>query len=358
MKAYLILENGKTFEGNRIGYSKDTIFEIVFNTSMSGYMESITDPSYAGQGIVFTYPLIGNYGVMLDDAESQKPWVEAVITHELAEVASNFRNQMNLNDYLIANKIPGLQGVNTRLLTRTIRSVGVMKAMISNDIKNLKSKIKQIKNFKIIHPVPIVSNSQIRKYGNGKYKIALIDYGLKQNILKSLLNFNVNVTVYPHDIDAKTILKQNFDGIVLSNGPGDPKDNKVAINTIKELFKHNIPILGICLGHQLTALAVGFDTKKLKYGHRGPNHPVKNLKTNRVYISSQNHGYYIDEKTIKPKIAKVIYRNVNDKTVEGLKYIDKKILTVQFHPEACAGPHDTSFIFKDFIDTIREVKSK
>lgn len=281
-----------------------------------------------------------------------------MIVHELAEVASNFRNQMNLNDYLITHKIPGLQGVNTRLLTRTIRSVGVMKAMITNNISNLKKIIKQIKDFKIVHPVPIVSNPKVRQYGKGKYKIALIDYGLKQNILKSLLKFDVNVSVYPHDIDAQTILKNNFDGIVLSNGPGDPKDNKIAINTIKELLKHDIPILGICLGHQLTALAVGFDTKKLKYGHRGPNHPVKNLKSNRVYISSQNHGYYIDESSINSKIAKVIYRNVNDKTVEGLKYVNKKILTVQFHPEACAGPQDTSFIFKDFIDTIKEVKSK
>jgi carbamoyl-phosphate synthase small subunit len=279
-----------------------------------------------------------------------------VIVHELANISSNFRRQMNLNDYLIAHKIPGLQNVNTRLLTRTIRSIGVMKAMICDDISNIKNKIKQIKKFQIIHPVPIVSNANIRKFGDGKYKIALVDYGLKQNILRTLLTFDVSVSVFPHDVDAKTILKSKPDGIVLSNGPGNPKDNKIAINTIKELYKQNIPILGICLGHQLLSLATGADTKKLKYGHRGPNHPVKNLKNNRVYISSQNHGYYIDESTINPKIAKVIYRNVNDRTVEGLKYIDKKILTVQFHPEACAGPQDTSFIFKDFIDTIKEVK--
>jgi carbamoyl-phosphate synthase small subunit len=228
-----------------------------------------------------------------------------------------------------------------------------MKGMITDNVSNIKAIIKKIKTYKPKDPVSLVTSKQVKTIGNGKYKIALLDFGVKLNIVKSLLNRDATITFYGSETTAPEILKHKYDGIVLSNGPGDPQDEKIAINTIKALYKTNIPILGICLGHQLLALATGMITKKLKYGHRGPNHPVKNLTTGRVYITSQNHGYYIDESSVNPQIATVTYRNVNDRTIEGLKYKHKRIVTVQFHPEACAGPQDTAYLFDDFINTIK-----
>jgi carbamoyl-phosphate synthase small subunit len=280
--------------------------------------------------------------------------VEGVLVHELADYSSNFRKETNLNDFLIEHQIPGLEGINTRALTRVLRNAGVMRGKITSNIKNIKAIVNEIKKYQPADPVSLVSSKNITTLGKGKYHIALYDFGVKGNIVKSLLNKDTTVTLFPSTATSKEILASKPDGILLSNGPGDPKDNKIAIQTIKELYATNIPILGICLGHQLLALAIGANTKKLKYGHRGPNHPVKNYQTQRVYITSQNHGYYIDEKTINPKIASVTYRNVNDKTIEGLKYKNKKIVTVQFHPEACAGPQDTAYLFDDFIKTIKE----
>jgi carbamoyl-phosphate synthase small subunit len=354
MVGYLVLENGSVFFGERIGYKKDAICEIVFNTSMSGYMETLTDPSYVGQGVVFTYPLIGNYGVMKEDAESKRVWVEAVIVHELADYSSNFRKESNLNDFLVKNKIPGIQGVNTRVLTRILRNSGVMKGKITSSIKNIPAIIKEIKKYRSPDPVSMVTSKKIHTVGNGKYKIALCDFGVKGNIVRSILSRDTKLTFFPANTTAQTILATKPDGIVLSNGPGDPKDNTIAIKTIRDLYETKIPILGICLGHQLLALAVGANTKKLKYGHRGPNHPVKNKENDRIYITSQNHGYYIDESTIDKKVATVTYRNVNDKTIEGLKYKNKKIVTVQFHPEACAGPQDTAYLFDDFFKIVKD----
>ncbi|GHU34405.1 hypothetical protein FACS1894166_11800 [Bacilli bacterium] len=252
--------------------------------------------------------------------------------------------------------MPGLQGVNTRQLTKVLRDAGVMRGKICNKATNIKAIVKEIKNYRPADPVSLVTSKKIITKGEGKIKIALMDFGVKGNIVKSLLDNGLKVTFFPATASYKDIMKIKPDGIVLSNGPGDPQDNKKAIKTIKQLYETDIPILGICLGHQLLALATGASTKKLKYGHRGPNHPAKYLKNGRVYITSQNHGYYIDEKTLNYKIAKVTYRNVNDQTIEGLKYLDKKIVTVQFHPEACAGPQDTAYIFKDFIKTIMEIK--
>lgn len=357
MVGYLVLENGLVFSGKRIGYKRDAIFEVVFNTGMSGYMETITDPSYVGQGVVFTYPLIGNYGVMREDTESKKIWIEGIIVHELANYSSNFRKESNLNDFLIEHKIPGIEGINTRALTRILRDNGVMRGKITSKIDNVKTVIKQIKKYQAPDPVSLVTSKKTTITGNGKYNIALYDFGVKGNIIKSLLMRDTTITLFPATATSKDILKRKPDGILLSNGPGDPKDNKIAIKTIRELYQTNIPILGICLGHQLLALATGMNTKKLKYGHRGPNHPVKNNETNRIYITSQNHGYYIDENTIDSKIATITYRNVNDKTIEGLKYKNKKIVTVQFHPEACAGPQDTTYLFDDFIKAIGESKN-
>ncbi len=346
---YLVLENGEIFEGVRFGANRDVVCEVVFNTSMTGYLEIFTDPSYAGQGVTLTYPLIGNYGVITNDAESRKIWVKAVFIHELAELKSNFRAETNLNDYLKENDIPGLMNVNTRKLTKLLRDHGTMRGKLVSDASDIENILKEIKEYTFPNVVGEVSNKHIREFGEGKKKIALIDYGCKENIIRSLVNRDCTVTAFPQDVSAKTILEKNFDGIVLSNGPGDPEDCKIAIENIKKLYESNIPIMGICLGHQLMALATGASTAKLKYGHRGPNHPVKELKTGRICITSQNHGYYVKEDTIDPKIAEVSYINVNDGTIEGLDYKNKNIFTVQFHPEACPGPQDCAYLFDRFL---------
>ena len=353
---YLVLENGQVFEGERIGYNKDVICEIVFNTSMTGYLEIFTDPSYAGQGIVMTYPLIGNYGLTLEDKESKKPWIEAVFVHELAEVESNFRSILHVEKFLKYNKIPGLQGVNTRKLTKVLRENGTMKGMLTNDISDIKSIIKKIKEHNETNLVEKVTSNKSEIIGNGDINIGLLDFGSKQNIIKSLVERNCTVTVFPQDTDADLIISKKFDGIVLSNGPGNPEDCKVAIKNIKKLYDTEIPILAICLGHQLMGLANGFKTYKLKYGHRGPNHPVKDIKKDRVYITAQNHGYAIDADSVDKNIAEISHTNLNDNTVEGLKYKNKDIYTVQFHPEACPGPEDTRYIFDDFLEIVKNKK--
>ena len=358
MKGYLVLENGNVFEGERIGYNKDIIAEIVFNTSMTGYLEIFTDPSYCGQGVVMTYPLIGNYGLTLEDKESSKPWVQAVFVHELAEMESNFRSKLHIEKFLKYNKIPGLQGVNTRKLTKVLRDNGTMRGMLTDDISNIDSILEEIKNYKLKDVVNQVTSKTIYEVGEGNLNIGLLDFGSKQNIINSLVKRNCKVTVLPNNTASKTILSKNFDGLVLSNGPGDPEDNKEAIQIVKEIYESNYqkPILGICLGHQIMGLATGSKTYKLKYGHRGPNHPVKNIKKDRIFITSQNHGYAIDEKTVNPEIAKVSDINMNDGTVEGLKYLKKDIYTVQFHPEACPGPEDSSYIFDEFIERVKAKK--
>lgn len=352
MKGFLVLENGEIFEGERIGYEKDCICEIVFNTSMAGYLEVFSDPSYAGQGVVMTYPLIGNYGVITEDLESKRIWVEAIFVRELATVESNFRSEMNLKEYLIKNEIPGLEDINTRKLTKLLRQSGTMRGKITNDISNLDSIIEEIKAHKVDKLVEKVSSKEIKIYGDGDIKIGLFDFGYKANILQSLLKRNCTVTVFPQDTTADKILTSNIDGLMLSNGPGDPEACKKQIETIKQLYQSDMPIFGICLGHQLMAIATGAKTAKLKYGHRGPNHPVKDLKKDRVYITSQNHGYYVKEETVLKDVAEISHININDGTVEGLKYKNKNINTVQFHPEACPGPKDTSYLFDDFVEFV------
>lgn len=353
MKGYLVLENGEIFEGERIGFNKDVCLEVVFNTSMAGYLKVFTDPSYASQGVVMTYPLIGNYGVIPEDTESKKVWVSAVFVHELAEVSSNFRRIKELNDYLIENEVPGLKGVNTRKLTKILRNSGTMRGKITSDISDIEGIIKEIKEFKPKNLVGLVSTKRPYVDGEGDIKISLLNFGCKENIVRELKKRNCTITVYPQDATIDSILESNPDGIVLSNGPGDPEDCEIGIQTVKELYKKDIPILGICLGHQLMALATGAKTAKLKYGHRGPNHPVKDLKTNKVHITSQNHGYYVEEDSIDKNKAEVSHINLNDGTVEGLRYKNKKIFTVQFHPEACPGPEDTAYIFDEFLEMIK-----
>lgn len=353
MKGYLVLENGQIFEGEKIGSNKDTACEVVFNTGMAGYIETFTDPSYAGQGIVMTYPLIGNYGIIKQDAESSRIWEKAVFIHDLAEYESNFRTEGSLESFLIENDIPGLKNVNTRKLTKILRDSGTMRGYITTDISNLSKIHGEIEKYRVGDVVEEVTCKQPQKYGEDAEKqVALLDYGYKKNILKSLLKRGVGVTVYPATTTAEEILATNPDGIMLSNGPGDPEDCKFQIENVKKLYDSDVPIFGICLGHQLMGLATGAQTAKLKYGHRGPNHPVKDLETRRVYITSQNHGYYILETSIDPEIAEVSHVNLNDRTVEGLNYKNKNIFTVQFHPEACPGPEDTGYLFDKFIEMI------
>ena len=347
MKGYLVLENGSVYEGERIGKDKDAICEIVFNTSMVGYLENFTDPSYVGQGVVMTYPLIGNYGLTKEDAESKRPWVEAIFVHEIAEMESNFRSQMHLVDYLNEYDVPGLQGINTRKLTRELRNVGTMKGKLTADISNIEDIIREIKDYSFSNLVEKVSSNEKYVLGNGKIKIALFDFGAKQNIINSLIKRDCEVTVFPWDTSYKEFLTGEFRGIVLSNGPGDPNEYQNIIENIKKLYEEaNIPILGIGLGHQLMALATGMSVSKLKYGHRGASQPVKDLETSKVIITAQNHGYTVDEKSIDEKIAKPSQININDGSVETLKYVEKDIVTLQYYPE------ETSPIYDEFIAKI------
>ena len=350
MKAYLILEDGTVFTGTSIGSQREVISEIVFNTSMTGYLEVLTDPSYAGQAVVMTYPLIGNYGICRQDMESLKPWPDGYIVRELSRIPSNFRCEDTIQNFLAENDIPGICGIDTRALTKLLREKGTMNGMITTkEYSDLSEPISRMKAYTVAGVVMATTTKE--KYvlpGNGK-KVALMDFGAKKNIARSLNERGCEVTVYPADTPAEEVLAANPDGIMLSNGPGDPKENVEIIKEIKKMYDSNVPIFAICLGHQLMALANGMDTYKLKYGHRGGNHPVKDLETGRVYISSQNHGYAVDTNTVKPEIAVPAFVNVNDGTNEGLKYTGKNIFTVQYHPEACPGPQDSGYLFDRFL---------
>ena len=349
MKAFLILEDGTVFEGTSIGSTKDMISEIVFNTSMTGYLEVLTDPSYAGQAVVMTYPLIGNYGIT-PDMESKKAWPDGYIVRELSRMPSNFRCEGTIQDFLKEQDIPGIAGIDTRALTKILREKGTMNGMITTDENyDLDAIIPRLKAYttgKVVEKVTCSEKTVLK--GSGK-KVALLDLGAKNNIAKSLNQRGCEVTIYPASTTAEEILAANPDGIMLSNGPGDPKECTEVIKEIRKLYESDTPIFAICLGHQLMALATGADTHKMKYGHRGGNHPVKDLETGRVYISSQNHGYVVDTDNLDPKVAVPAFINVNDGTNEGLKYTGKNIFTVQFHPEACPGPQDSGYLFDRFI---------
>jgi carbamoyl-phosphate synthase small subunit len=357
MKAFLILEDGTVFTGTSIGSTGEVISEIVFNTSMTGYLEVLTDPSYAGQAVVMTYPLIGNYGICQEDMESLKPWPDGYIVRELSRMPSNFRSEGTIQHFLKENKIPGISGIDTRALTKILREKGTMNGMITtNEGFDLDDVISRMKNNGVTGVVKATTCKESHVLpGNGK-KVALLDLGAKKNIARSLNERGCEVTVYPALTKAEEILAANPDGIMLSNGPGDPKECTEIIAEIKKLYDSNVPIFAICLGHQLMALATGADTHKLKYGHRGGNHPVKDLETGRVYISSQNHGYVVDVDTMDPSVAVPAFVNVNDGTNEGLKYTNKNIFTVQYHPEACPGPQDSSYLFDRFIKMMEEGK--
>lgn len=350
MKAFLILEDGTVFTGTSIGSTKEIISEIVFNTSMTGYLEVLTDPSYAGQTVVMTYPLIGNYGICHEDMESARPWPDGYIVRELSRIPSNFRSEDTIQNFLEKHDIPGIAGIDTRALTKILREKGTMNGMITTNenynIEEILPKLKDYTTGKVVEKVTCREKYVLE--GDGP-KVALLDLGAKRNIARSLNQRGCQVTVYPALTSAEEILASNPDGIMLSNGPGDPKECTTIIEEIRKLYQTDIPIFAICLGHQLMALANGADTHKMKYGHRGGNHPVKDLATSRVYISSQNHGYVVDTENLDPAVAAPAFVNVNDGTNEGLSYTGKNIFTVQFHPEACPGPLDSGYLFDRFM---------
>lgn len=350
MKAFLILKDGTVFAGKSIGSKREMISEIVFNTSMTGYLEVLTDPSYAGQAVVMTYPLIGNYGIT-PDMESKKAWPDGYIVRELSRMPSNFRCRGTIEEFLAEQDIPGIADVDTRALTKILREKGTMNGMITTDENyNMEEILPKLSAYQVGDVVSKVTCKEKYVVKGDKKKVALLDLGAKNNISRSLNKRGCEVSVYPAHTTAEEIISSNPDGIMLSNGPGDPADCTSIINEIKKLYHTDIPIFAICLGHQLMALATGAATRKLKYGHRGGNHPVKDLETGRVYISSQNHGYVVDDKSVDARIAVPAFINVNDGTNEGLAYKGKNIFTVQFHPEACPGPEDSSCLFERFME--------
>ncbi len=394
-KAFLVLADGTVFEGQSIGAKGSSIGETVFTTGMTGYLETLTDPSYFGQIVTQTFPLIGNYGIIPEDYESKKSWVSGYIVRELCDLPSNFRCSGDLDSFLKNQNIIGICGIDTRALTKKLREAGVMNGMIisnSDETPIVNDELlAKIKAYRVEKSVETVSTNKLGirnaelgiddgfiKYNSiaktwpetnhnifhsdKKIKIVLWDFGAKHNIQRELEKRGAEVIVVPYSYTAEDILKLNPDGIMLSNGPGDPSDNVGIIREINKLCEYNLrlsgeaagnslPIFGICLGHQMLAIARGAKTSKLKYGHRGGNHPVKDMETGRVYISSQNHGYAVENDTL-PSYAKLAFTNSNDGTCEGVTYTDIPAFSVQFHPEACGGPHDTNYLFDKFVNMI------
>lgn len=411
-KACLILSDGSVFEGVRFGAKRDAVCEIVFNTGLTGYVELLTDASYAGQAITMASPIIGNYGVFEETSESTRPWVEAFILRDLTIVEGDLRQSEDLEKYLFRNDIPGISGIDTRALTLLIREHGTMLGLLTDGTRedvDLNLALEKIKKYDGTKLVPMVSRKNIRIFPAGQkgwdktkyaadaasglptelvpasdadvltdqeamyagapdrapeeaktaaYRIALLDFGVKQNIIWNLVERNCEVTVFPWDTKAESILAMKPDGILLSNGPGDPKNCGPAIQETAKLYESGTPVMGICLGHQLMALATGADTHKLRYGHRGINHPVKDLRADRVYITSQNHGYVVTDETLSPDICEISHLNMNDGSIEGLRYLKKPVFTVQYHPEGAPGPWDNNYLFDEFLALIDDTKKK
>ncbi len=358
MKAVLALEDGTLFYGTSIGISGEVTGEIVFNTGMMGYQEVLTDPSNYGLIVTMTYPLIGNYGIKHEGSKSDRPYVRGLVVRELCKTPSSWACDMTLDDYLKKHNIIGIEGIDTRALTRIIRDKGAMNGMISThpDFK-VNDKIETIKAFNLTKPASNVAVKDVVHYKGEGLKVAVIDYGIKQNILRALQNRECDVYLFPAFSLAEEILAVNPDGIVLSNGPGDPKDYTECIEAIKKLVAKK-PVFGICLGHLLIALANGADTEKLKFGHRGCNYPVKDIKSDSIYITSQNHGYGVIENSLDTKRIEVTHRNMNDGAIEGLKYTDMPVFTVQFYPEVSPNPKDTEYLFDDFLELMAKSKGK
>lgn len=359
-KAYLLLADGTLFEGVSVGAEGASIAEIVFNTGMAGYQEVLTDPSYYGQTVCMTYPLIGNYGLNAEDFESRKCWVSGFIMREACDYPSNWRCDRSLDAYLKKEGVVGMAGIDTRRLTRILRDIGVMNGILySEGYEPDEQMIAEMKAYKVTGAVKAVTISEPEVYaaeGEQKHRVALLDFGVKRNIQRELCARGCEVTVLPAYTKPEAILNGGYDGIMLSNGPGDPTENTEIIQNLKVLVGSGLPIFGICLGHQLLALSIGAKTEKLKFGHRGVNHPVKDLAKDRTYITSQNHGYAVVGETVNPEIARVSHINLNDNTCEGVEHIGAPIFTVQYHPEVHPGPQDTAYLFDQFISLMDEKK--
>ncbi len=351
----IVLEDGEEYLGYGFGADKESICEIVFNTSMVGYQEIVSDPSYTYQMVVMTYPLIGNYGITDDDYETMKPSIGGLIVREYNDMPSNFRYTKTLSEYLEENNIPGIYGVDTRKLTRSIRDKGSRKVIITDINTSKEEALDKLKNFEI--PKDAVSKVSCKKKwysrtANAKYNVVAVDCGIKLNIIRSLNKRGCNVTVVPYNTLAEKIISLKPDGIFLSNGPGDPENVPEVINLVKEL-KGKYPIFGICLGHQMISLAYGAKTYKMKFGHRGGNHPVKNLETDKIEITSQNHSFAVDEKSLKGTKLTATHINILDNTIEGVENKKDRVFSVQYHPESAPGPQDSSYLFDKFIELIK-----
>lgn len=357
-KAFLLLEDGTVFQGLALGAAGTAVGEVVFTTGMTAYEETLTDPSYYGQIITQTFPLVGNYGVNDEDVESERVYARGYIVREVCEHPSNFRCQHTLDQFLKEKNVVGIRHIDTRALTRRIRERGVMNGMILAELpENRDALLDQLKAFRIRDAVRNVTIGEAKVYPcvGELYHVALLDFGYKRNIRRSLLHRGCRVTVLPAGTSAAEILSGGFDGVMLSNGPGDPEEAGDVIANLRELAAADIPIFGICLGHQLLALAHGAKTAKLKYGHRGANQPVIDLNEDRTYVTSQNHGYEVLGDTLPAGVGRVSHLNGNDRSCEGVEYNDH-MFTVQFHPEACGGPTDTSFLFDRFIAMMKKKK--
>ncbi len=343
MKAYLILEDGSVYSGESIGAVRDCICEVVFNTSAVGYVETLSDPSYYSQGVVLTYPIVGSYGVNLSDMESNRIWAKCLIVRELSQAASNFRMEITLSDYLCRYGVPGIEGVDTRALTKKLRDNGTMAGFLTTthfEVDEVVAKLKEYKSKNAVKAVTSVSKAHFA--GDGK-KVAVMDYGVRKSLVDEFVNRGMDVTVFPATTSADEILSEKFDGIILSNGPGNPCDNEDLIEEVKKIYASDVPMLAVELGHELLALSTGGKVEKMGHGHRGGNYPVKFLDKNRSYITNQNHGYVVT--AIDESIAEVSHVNINDGTIEGVKYKGKNIVSVQFAPGS-----ETSFVFDEFVN--------
>jgi carbamoyl-phosphate synthase small subunit len=352
MKATLLLADGTIYEGQSFGAVGTAFGELVFNTSITGYQEILTDPSYAGQIITMTYPEIGNYGINDDDYESNKPAARGLVVKSVCEKYSHYKSKQSISDYLRNNSIIGISGIDTRALTRKIRTFGCMNCVITTD--DVTDEIREnLKNYRIDKDIVLeVTRKEIIHIKNSGVRMAFIDYGAKDNIINNLVEKGCDLTIFPADVSEKEILNGDFDAVFLSNGPGNPEDVTYSIEMLKKIIGE-LPIYGICLGHQILSLVLGAKTYKLKYGHRGGNHPVIDLNTKKVFITSQNHSYAVDENSL-PHYAIVTYKNLNDDTIEGLSYPSLNIESVQFHPEAAPGPMDANEIFDRWLKKIEE----
>lgn len=369
MTAILVLEDGTIIEGKAFGAETDAVFELVFNTSMTGYQEILTDPSYRGQGVLFTVSHIGNVGINLEDDESAKPQVSAAVIRSLSPLVSNWRSALSLSDWLKQNGVPGISGVDTRWLTRKLRDGGTQKAALSTKGTSAEAllsmvhawsgldgrdMVKEVTCEESYHWVDDVGAKWVeqKSEGNKKLKVVAYDFGIKENILRHLSSYGANVTVVPANTKAEEVLALKPDGIFLSNGPGDPAGLPYAVEAVSGLIESGMPIFGICLGHQLIGRALGADTHRLKFGHHGGNHPVQYLPNGEVLITAQNHNYCVTEGDLNKDEVEITYKSLNDDSLEGLRMKNKPVFSVQFHPEAAPGPHDAHDIFGEFFKMI------